>query len=80
MPRWRRHQNPHNLRADDARRHPRVWIEVGVYNSRSSAQAAARSITRADLRHYAPAGAFEARVDLATDGTAVYARYIGETK
>lgn len=80
MPRWRRHQVEHALRADDARRHPTVWIEIGVYNSRTSAQGAGRRIRVAHLRHYAPAGTFETRTAPTDYGHALYARYVGETR
>ena len=33
MPRWKRPHANHELRADDCRRHPGVWIEIGPYSS-----------------------------------------------
>jgi hypothetical protein len=76
----RRHPRArHALRADDMRRHPGMWIEVAVYNGRSSAESTARQIHTGDrVRHYLPAGAFETRTAPVLDGgTALYARYIG---
>lgn len=82
MARWKKRPvADHQLRADAMRRHPGMWIEVGIYNSRQSAVSTARHIRRADpLRHYTPAGAFETRTAPAEHGHALYARYIGETK
>lgn len=79
MARWKKRPlADHALRADDCRRHPGMWIEIGVYNSRQSAVSTARRIRLADrLRHYAPAGAYETRTALVDDGTALYARYTG---
>lgn len=79
MPRWKKRPHAaHALRADDCRRHPGTWIEVGIYNSRQSAQSTARHIRLADdLPQYTPAGAFETRIALVDDGTALYARYSG---
>ncbi|MFF3127238.1 hypothetical protein ACFVRD_34160 [Streptomyces sp. NPDC057908] len=75
----RRHPRAiHALRADDMRRHPRMWIEVAVYNGPSSAESTARQIRTGDrVRHYLPAGAFETRTAPVDTGTALYARYIG---
>lgn len=71
----------HALRADDMRRHPHMWIEVCVYNGRQSANAAAYQIRTGDrLPAYRPAGAFETRTEPLDGGTALYARYIGDTK
>lgn len=69
----------HALRADDMRRHPRVWVEVAVYNGHSSAESTARQIRTGDrVRHYLPAYAFETRTTPLPDGgTALHARYIG---
>lgn len=83
MPRyWKRPQADHRLRADDMRRHPGLWIEVGPYNCRESATRAAWRIRNAcQGRWYEPAGAFEARTTPADDGTTtLYARYTGATK
>ena len=77
--RWRRRPVAnHRLRADDCRRHPRVWIEIGSYTGSQSARRTARCIRLADeLTHYAPAGAFETQIRLTDDGAVVYARYMG---
>lgn len=77
--RWKKRPTAnHALRADDCRRHPGMWIEIGIYNSRQSAQGVGNDIRSANrLRHYAPAGAFETRTALVDDGTALYARYTG---
>lgn len=77
--RWmRRRYANHALRADDCRRHPGMWIEVGIYNSGSSARSMAREIRRCNrLPYYTPAGAFETRTALVEDGAALYARYVG---
>lgn len=57
---------------------PGVWLPVTEYPSRSGALNAALSIRKADpLRVYRPAGAFEARIEMTEDGTAVLARYVG---
>ena len=82
MARWKRRPIAnHRLRADDCRRHPRVWIEIGTYNSRQSAESTARHIRRADrLPHYIPAGAYETRTAPTDYGHALYARYVGETR
>ena len=79
MARWKKRPIAnHSLRADDCRRHPCVWIEVGTYNGRESALSTARHIRRADtLPQYAPAGAFETQIRLTDDGAVVYARYMG---
>ena len=72
----------HALRADDMRRHPHMWIQVGTYNGPSSAKSTARQIRTGDrIPHYRPAGSFETRPAPTPDGgTALYARYIGATK
>ncbi|MFI8294062.1 hypothetical protein ACIGBL_33490 [Streptomyces sp. NPDC085614] len=77
--RWRRRPFAnHRLRADDCRRHPRVWIEIGSYNGSQSARRTARCIRLADeLTHYAPAGAFEAKSRTVNGEYRVYARYVG---
>ncbi|MEU7010402.1 hypothetical protein [Streptomyces sp. NPDC046332] len=82
MARWpKRPRADHTLRADDCRRHPRVWIQVGIYNSGQSATSTARHIRRADtLPQYTPAGAFETRTAPVESGTALYARYTGATQ
>jgi hypothetical protein len=79
MARWKKRPIAnHSLRADDCRRHPCVWIEVGTYNGRESALSTARHIRRADtLPQYAPAGAFETRTAPVDTGTVLYARYLG---
>jgi hypothetical protein len=69
----------HAMRAADMRRHPRVWIEVGTYNSRQSAESTAGHIRRGEhLRHYGPPGAFETRTAPTEHGHTLYARYIGD--
>lgn len=82
MARWKKRPVAnHRLRADDCRRHPRVWIEIGTYGSRESAQSTGRHLRRAEvLPYYAPAGAFETRTAPVANGTALYARYIGEAR
>lgn len=80
MARWKkRPMADHALRADDCRRHPSVWIEIGSYNCSQSAKSTARQIrSGADrLRQYQPGGAFETRVVLTEDGAVLYARYMG---
>lgn len=82
MARWKKRPVAnHRLRADDCRRHPRVWIEIGTYGSRYSAIATARHIRIGEhIPCYFPAGAYETRTTPANDGTTtLYARYIGET-
>lgn len=77
MARWSRPRANHALRADDARRHPGMWIEVGIYPSMASAKAMGSTIRSGRLTAYAPLGAFETRTALVDDGTALYARYTG---
>ncbi|MFD3535200.1 hypothetical protein [Streptomyces sp. NPDC058664] len=82
MARWKKRPTAnHRLRADDCRRHPGMWIEVGVYNSRQSAESTGRHVRTADrLPYYTPVGAFETRTELVDDGTALYARYTGDAR
>lgn len=70
----------HALRADDMRRHPRMWIEVAVYNGTSSANATAHQVRTGErVPSYRPAGSFETRTEpLPNGGTALYARYLGD--
>jgi hypothetical protein len=79
MARWKKRPVAnHRLRADDCRRHPGMWIEVGVYNSRQSALGIASHIRLCNrIPYYTPAGAFETRTAPVDDGTALYARYTG---
>lgn len=79
MARWKkRPATNHTLRADDCRRHPGVWIEIGPYNSRYSAMATARHIRSGDtLPQYTPYGRFETMVRLTDTGALLYARYLG---
>lgn len=83
MARWKRLPLAnHRLRADDMRRHPGMWIEVGSYLSRQTAENVAwRVRTAYRWAYYEPAGAFETRTTPADDGTTtLYARYTGATK
>jgi hypothetical protein len=81
MARWKKRPLAnHRLRADDCRRHPHMWIEIGTYNSTQSATSTARQIRLAErLPYYTPAGAYETRVTLTDFGAVVCARYIGDT-
>lgn len=77
----------HHATATRLRAQPGVWLPVGEYRSSSSADSTFRYI-RAAFQHsahrrpspYAPAGSFEARMNLTQDGVQVTARYIGDTK
>lgn len=82
MARWKKRPTAdHRLRADDCRRRPGVWIEIGAYRSGQSATSTARRIRTADrLPYYSPAGAYETRTTPQPNGdTTVYARFIGAT-
>lgn len=57
------------------REQPGVWRLLGTYRARYSAQGIAREIRCGGLS-YAPAGAFEARIEPVGDDTGVYARCI----
>jgi hypothetical protein len=71
-------------------KHPRIaercreqageWLKVGDYASDQSAYGIAHSVkTGTRIPAYAPAGAFEARIEPTETGARVYARYVGQT-
>ncbi|MFI0233092.1 hypothetical protein [Streptomyces sp. NPDC017086] len=74
----------HKAAARALREQPGVWLVVGDYRSKTSADS---TVTR--IRHgypigareygtpYLPVGAYEARTEPVEDGTRVHARYIG---
>jgi hypothetical protein len=69
----------HQASADEMRDHPNQWQHVHTYPARYAAVSVAGGIRRGGLgQAYQPAGAFEARTEMVDDGTAVYARYVGE--
>ncbi|BCM70930.1 hypothetical protein EASAB2608_06264 [Streptomyces sp. EAS-AB2608] len=74
----------HTAVAHALRQQPGVWLPVGDYNSRVSADNIAYRIrTGYPLGNtdgstpYQPAGAYETRTELTEDGTRVHARYTG---
>jgi hypothetical protein len=77
----------HQATADRLRAHPRTWMEVGEYQSTISGDGIVRGIRTGVQRHigrapspYAPAGSFEARMELTEFGVRVFARYVGTTR
>lgn len=58
---------------------PGEWRTVHVYASRYTAAAVANRVRRPDqkLFAYRPEGAFEARVEPVSEGTALLARFVG---
>ncbi|WP_237325615.1 hypothetical protein [Streptomyces sp. CBMAI 2042] len=67
------------------RQNPFVWLEIGTYPAAYTAASVAAGIERGKAgghiaRHYSPAGTFEARTTPVEDGTAVRARYLGDTR
>lgn len=71
----------HALTARQLQAHPGMWQRVGVYRSQQSAQSVAYVIRKAYRSvAYQPAGAYEARIQIHGDDTAVVARYIGTPK
>lgn len=75
----------HVLTSAALRARPGVWLVVADYRSPNSAESISHSIRYGRPiggKHkgapYAPAGAFEARLELIEDGTRVLARYVGE--
>ncbi|GGQ49498.1 hypothetical protein GCM10010250_21260 [Streptomyces althioticus] len=57
---------------------PGVEVLVHVYSSLENGQAGARRIRAGNNPAYQPAGAFEAHAHRHQDGTAVWARYVGD--
>lgn len=74
----------HRAAAQALRDQPGVWLPVGDYRSRISADSLTVTIRygypigNGCHAPYAPAGAFETRIELIDDFTRVHARYIGE--
>lgn len=75
----------HTKAAARLRAHPRMWLPVGEYRARTTADGIARAIRNgvplsrtAGSSPYAPAGSFDARMDLTEFGVQVIARYIGK--
>lgn len=66
------------------RHQPGVWLPVGDYRNRITADNVAtvirhgRPLGQTGHAPYTPAGAFEARIELVEDVTRIHARYIGE--
>lgn len=78
----RRAHVDHAKTAANLRAKPGHWLPIGEYRSTSSATGIALMIRTApdtcnSSVFYAPAGAFEARMELTDTGTQVLARYIG---
>lgn len=75
----------HQAAATALRDQPGTWQVVGDYRNRISADGLVAAIrfgrTLGSGRGhapYAPAGAFETRIELVEDGTRIHARYVGE--
>jgi hypothetical protein len=78
----RRPRTDHAQTAATLRDQPGVWLPVGEYRARTTADSIAGMIRAARNNcqsgfQYAPAGSFEARTELTDTGTQVMARYIG---
>ena len=76
----------HKTVAEVLRDRPGVWLPVGEYRNRGSADGVARWIRIGRVcgtcqigRWYQPVGAYETRTMLTDDGTLLEARYLGET-
>ncbi|MCX4885931.1 hypothetical protein [Streptomyces sp. NBC_00847] len=78
----RRPRTDHAQTAAALRAKPGVWLPVGEYRARTTADSiawmiqAARDNSQSGFQ-YAPAGSFEARTELTDTGTRVLARYVG---
>ncbi|MBD9703420.1 hypothetical protein IHE56_15280 [Streptomyces sp. ID01-12c] len=68
----------HRRIAAELRARPGEWATVGIYRSLASARNVAGAVRHASGKYgaYGPAGAFEARTELVSEGTRVEARYI----
>lgn len=70
----------HRHAADQARQMPGQEVLAATYGSRASAVSAARQVRTAErLPAYAPAGSFEARVELTQEGADLWVRYLPTT-
>lgn len=69
----------HQAIADQLRAVPGEWLTVQVYPSRYTATSTARLVRQplAGRPAYHPAGAFETRLVMVDEGTALLARYVG---
>jgi hypothetical protein len=69
----------HRRIAAELRAQPGEWGTVGVYRSLSTGRHVGSAVRHASGKYgaYGPAGAFEARTELVSDGTRVEARYVG---
>jgi len=68
----------HAVASFNARQQPGRWIPLGEYRGPSGADSAAfriRTAYREAAKHYAPAGAFDARTERTDNGTTVWVRY-----
>jgi hypothetical protein len=69
----------HRRIAAELRARPGVWATVGVYRSLATARNVRTQVRCASGSYsaYNPAGAFETRTELVSEGTRVEARYVG---
>ncbi|MFF9632910.1 hypothetical protein [Streptomyces fradiae] len=75
----RRRSADHQARAAELRERPGEWRHVHTYRANYGATSVAREIRIGGLGGtYSPPGAYEARTQTVDDGTAVYARYVGD--
>ena len=68
----------HQAAAEGLKVIPGLWLPVGSYLSRTSAQDMARQVKAARRSAYAPAGSFDARVEYLNGEPTLYACYLGE--
>jgi len=74
-------QADHEARAEEMRQHPRMWIQVGEYGSRSSVLGMIKFARDGErIKSYQPASAYELRIELTEFRFAVYGRYVGGAK
>lgn len=64
--------------AEALRARPREWARVKTGAKKSTGATLAARIKTGAIAPFRPAGAFEAKSRTIEDGTAVYARYVGE--
>ncbi|MFJ9799904.1 hypothetical protein [Streptomyces sp. NPDC101145] len=75
----RRRSADHQTSAAELRARPHEWQHVHTYRATYGAASVAREIRIGGFGGtYGPPGSFEARTQTVDDGTAVYARYVGE--
>ncbi|MFF8590037.1 hypothetical protein ACF061_01115 [Streptomyces sp. NPDC015220] len=80
MTRYRRRQTDHHAAADRLRAQPGVWLPVGEYSTRASADGTAKTIRTGQWPNGPSpytAGHFEPRTEMTEFGVRVDARYLG---